>query len=659
MALDSGSLIGASEPAVLPRPASDVRVRLVRLVGHPAAIPILVAMLTAAAFAGSLWNGFVDWDDQILIGRNEAYRGLGWTHVSWMFTNVMMGHYVPLTWLTLGLDYVLWGMRPAGYHLTNLVLHAANAALFYLVALRLLAASTRFTPGLRRLAATAATVFFAIHPLRAESVAWVTERRDVLSGLFFFLTILLYLAAVRPDLGSGHDASPGDVRDSRRRYWRLHAFAWCMYLLAIFSKSIVMTLPAILVLLDVYPLRRLGTDWRAWWRPSGWPVWREKIPYAALGLLAAMLGYYGQAMNGFFTSTAIVPWTVRPSLVLYSVWFYASKTALPLRLAPLYELPARIDPLAIEFAAPAGVVLVTSVLLLVLRRRWPAGLAAAGAYVVLLAPVAGLTHSGFQLAHDRYSYLSCLAWALLVGAGVAVLVRAGRDGIVRPVVANAAMAAVAAWFVGMAVLTWQQVEVWRDTDTLWLAAEQSEPECSLCRYHVGALAFNAGLHERARDRFQMMLETRPDRAEGNAHLGLSLAALGDTEQAIAAYRRALETNPTDALTRNNLALALQYSGKRREALVEFEHALRLAPRDATVHVNTGLFLAEQGDDERAVTHFRSAVDLKPDMTRARFELARGLLSLGDTESARVEYERVRQADPGLGSILGPAFLETW
>ena len=212
-------------------------------------IPWAVGLVTFLIFAPALLNGFVEWDDQINFLQNAHYRGLGWTQIRWMLTSALTGHYIPLTWLSLGLDYTLWGMDPLGYHLSNILIHAANAALFYLVAFRLLGTATTLTGAALRSASVTAALFFALHPLRAESVAWATERRDVLAGLFFLLTILLYLGA-------------SEAEGGRRR--RLLAGSLGCYLLALLSKSIVMTLPLVLVLLDVYPLRRLALRWGMW-----------------------------------------------------------------------------------------------------------------------------------------------------------------------------------------------------------------------------------------------------------------------------------------------------------------------------------------------------------------------------------------------------------
>ena len=213
-------------------------------------LPLAVALVTALVFLPALANGFLVWDESSLLLRNPWYRGLRPSNIAWMFTTRLMGHWMPLNWLSFGLDYALWGMNPVGYHLTNVVLHAANAAVFYAVALRLLglALPERLTAdrGRLRLGALAAALLFSLHPLRVESVAWVTERRDVLSGLFYLLAILAYLRYCE-------DRTVGRPSGGRF-YWA--ALALCA--LALLSKAMAVSLPVILLLLDLYPLRRLG-----------------------------------------------------------------------------------------------------------------------------------------------------------------------------------------------------------------------------------------------------------------------------------------------------------------------------------------------------------------------------------------------------------------
>src|SRR5262245_58842456 len=230
-------------------------------------IPVLIVAITVIAFYPALKNAFVNWDDDKSILENPFYRGLHWTNLRWMFTTFHLGHYQPLSWLSFSFDYLLWGVEPFGYHLTTILIHTANAVLCYYLSRRLLRLSVPSSNGvLFDVAAAFAALIFAIHPLRVESVAWATERRDVLSGFFLLLTVLSYLKAVTPETGKA----------SQRRWI---AIAVVFYVLSLFSKASGMTLPLVLLVLDVYPLRRLGQPSPAWSNPNTHNVWRAKIPF--------------------------------------------------------------------------------------------------------------------------------------------------------------------------------------------------------------------------------------------------------------------------------------------------------------------------------------------------------------------------------------------
>src|SRR5712692_7544996 len=253
-------------------------------------VPVLIALVTFAVFLPALQNQFVDWDDAANFLDNPHYRGLGWTHLRWMWTT-HLGHWIPLTWMTLGLDYLLWGMNPLGYHLTNLLLHAANAVVFFFVVRRIL---TRALPSPSErghaLAVSAgfAALVFAIHPLRVESVAWVTERRDVLSGLFYVLTIVMYLRACE--------------RGTRGRGWYWLSVA--VFVCALLSKSMVVNLPVVLLILDVYPLRRLGGD-IGWSSEAARRVYAEKIPFVLLAAAASAIAVMAQL--SFHAAPSVAP----------------------------------------------------------------------------------------------------------------------------------------------------------------------------------------------------------------------------------------------------------------------------------------------------------------------------------------------------------------
>jgi len=596
-------------------------------------IPFALALVTFAVFSPALSNNFVEWDDQVNLTGNEQYRGLGPTQLKYFFTTVLLGHYIPLTWLTLGLDYVLWGMTPTGYHLTNLLLYAANAAVLYLVALRMLARATTVAGIPLRLGAVAATLFFTLHPLRAESVAWVTERRDVLSGLFFLLTILTYLKTCE--------------ESGRRRLWLLAGSAG-FYILALASKGSVMVLPALLLVLDIYPLRQLGRR-----------TLIEKIPFVLLGVAGAAATYYAQNANAYITPLQRYPLTARIGMTFYSLWFYVSKTVVPAGLGPLYELPARVNPLDWRFLGPAIAVTMITAALVTLRRRWPAGLTAWACYAIPLGPVMGLVHSGYQLAHDRYSYLPALALALMFGGLAGVAAREAVAGRLRPILAGALGVAGVAWLVGLGVLTFNQVQIWHDTETLWRFALDAEPDCVICHSNLGIDFGNRGLYVPAREHFERALKLRPDMALNHYHMGFVYGASGNHPKAAEAYKTYLKRVPSDVDALTNLAVALLIMHRPEEALVQIQRALKVKPEYVPANTNLGYALAELGRRDDALKQFRHTIALKFDTPQAWYGLVGVFLETGQPDAARTAHGILGMWSPPLARQLGPALLTTW
>ena len=603
-----------------------------------------LALVTVAVFAPALSNGFVDWDDSVNVAENIHFRGLGWRQIQWMFTTTLMGHYIPVTWLTLGLDYTLWGMNPLGYHLTNIGLHAANAGLFYLLALRLLGTATRLTGRTLRLAAVIAALVFAVHPLRAESVAWVTERRDVLSGCFFLLTLLLYLASLDGD-------------DRRRRRIRLASLA--CYALALLSKSIVMTLPLTLLVLDVYPLRRISLS-GPWWRDASVrAVLKEKIPFLVLAIAMAVTSYAAVALNAFLTPLERYGCLARIGMVAYSLWFYLQKTFVPLALSPLYELPSVVNPLGARFLPSVLIVSALTIVLIRVRRRWPAGLAIWVCYALALAPVSGFVHAGHQLAHDRYSYLSCLGWALLVGAGVGLAVHGALGGALRRSFAAAAVSVAVVWIAALATLTWLQVQAWRDSETLWRHAVDADPECVLCESNLGSALYRLRLLEPAKQHFERALALRPNAPRPHGGVGLVVADMGDVERGVRHLTIAVDYAPGDTYLLANLGVVLANARRHDRALPYLDRALRIDPNHVPALVTLGSVLIEMGHARLALGHLLRARDLRPDEPVLHFNLARAHAALGDHRAALDAYRVLVKSDPDRARALEPALFSVW
>src|SRR6059036_1073265 len=504
-------------------------------------VPVLIALVTFAAFLPALQNQFVNWDDHENFRDNPHYRGLAWSQLRWMWTT-HRGHYIPLTWMTLGLDYLLWGMNPLGYHLTNLLLHAENAVVFFFVVRRiltlaLLGASER---GLAlAVSAGFAALVFEIHPLRVESVAWATERRDVLSGLFYLLTLLMYLRACER-------GAPG-----RRSYWLSVALFGC----ALLSKSMAVSLPVVLLILEVSPLRRLGGS-LGWSSASARRVYVEKIPFVLLAAAASAIALMAQLSNRAMVSVAYLSALDRLAVSAYGLSFYLWKTVVPLDLSPLYMLPQTVNPAATPFIVSYGGVLAVTAIALALRRRCPGLPAAWLAYVVVLLPVLGIAQNGPQIAADRYSYLAAPGWAILVGAGLLSCWRLSTSSTTGAPATWGLAGMATGIVIALGVLTWNQVQIWHDSERLWTHAVAVDPNSSSTQNNLGRELGRQGKLAAAIEHFQQALRLLPDDADAHNNWGVALAQQLKPVEAIDHFQQALRMKPDHAEAHNNLGTML-------------------------------------------------------------------------------------------------------
>jgi Tfp pilus assembly protein PilF len=482
-----------------------------------------IALAAFVAFLPALDGQWLNWDDEVNFVHNLHYRGLGPAQLEWMLTTTLLAVYAPLAWITLGLNYVLGGMDPWGYHLGNMLVHAASAVLCFLIARRLLAAGAEETPTAPGVlpGAVVAALVFAVHPLRVESVAWVTERRDVLSALLYLAAVLAYLRGVE---------RPGPLRGG----WRIAALAALAAALA--AKGLAMTLPASLLVLDVYPLRRHRT--------LGWAALaREKLPFFGLAALGALAALWAVSEGARWTPYAEQGPGARVAMIGYSLWFYPSRFAWPVGLSPYYEMPEHVRLADPRFLLPVLAVVGVSAALVAARRRWPAGLAAWTHSAIAIAPVSGVVHAGAQLAHDRFAYLSGLGFALLAGAAVAWVARRRRAGQVSAPV-QAAVAGVAAIAIaGLGAQTWEQSKVWRSSEALWRAAVDADAGCALCRTNLGNALYGQQQLRAAEREYRLAAGLRPRRAEPLNNLGMALAAQHRYAEAEPAFRAALALEP--------------------------------------------------------------------------------------------------------------------
>jgi len=629
---------------------------------------LLIVVVTAATYWSGLRGQFLNWDDGVLFTKNPDYRGLGPAQLRWMFTTILAGHYMPLTWLTLGLNYTLGGMNPWGYHLVALILHATNAVLFYLVAVRLLgtvragshgeapSASTGEGGWSVQVGAFVAALVFALHPQRAESVAWVTERGTLVSSALYLLAVLAYLRAT----ARGPEVA--------WRWWGTASLV--SFGAAILAKGMVITLPATLLILDFYPLRR----WEGRWRHA----LREKVPYAAIALMGAAIVLSARIRGAQWSGLADYGLEARLAFVAYGLWFYPSSFVWPIGLSPLYEAPLRAGLGEWRFLAPVIGLAAVTVVLVAVRHRFPGGLAAWINGAVVVAPVSGIAQSGSQLVSDRYSYLAGLGFALIAGYAIpwaADLRRRGRIG--RGVAATAAGALVLVLF-GLALGAAGQTGIWHDSETLWRWAVDRDPECATCqaglgeavlyvpdgaqsrlgeaeaylrraialrpilpfpRYTLGTLFLVSGRYAEAEDSLTTYMRLAPGEPQGPARLALVYLVQDRPAEAARLLVRSQQLGARPP------SQAPGGAGLDEGSRPDFAEALRLVGDNLDDLEFLGRTLLQQGRPQQAAQVLGRAVALAPEATTPRALLVKAYQLSGRTELARHEAAALRRLDP--------------
>ena len=642
-----------------PHPADPAAAGAPRLIDL--GVALFLVFVTVLTFLPGLEGAFLDWDDRENFLHNPHFRGLGPAQLHWMLTTGLLGHWMPLTWLSLAVDWTIWGLNPFGYHLTSLGLHAICAVLVYLLARRLFGLTApRVAPTRQALGAAVAALLFASHPLRVESVAWITERRDVLAGIFFLGAVLAYLARWNPD---------GSARPRPRlRYLAVLA----LFAAALLSKAMSVSLPVVFLILDVYPLRRLSANPRNWLSNAARQVWLEKVPLVLLSVGVTVNAIVINSGAGNLTSMERVGLLDRIAISLYSLAFYPWKTLVPAGLSPMYELPHPLEPWRWPFVVAALAVAGITAASIALARRWPAPAATWAAYVVMTLPVAGLVQNGFQIAADRYTYLPCVPWALLAGGGLLALAR-GRPRLLIPAVALSALLITV-----LATLSWRQTQIWRDTETLWrhalsvapsavahanlglTLARRDQAGAAIPHYHaalaiqprypeawnnLGLALVEGGDLVGAERSLREAIRVKPRFSEAWSNLGLVLARRGETAPAVAAYREALRLRPDNTDAHGNLGATLDAQGKGEEALVHLREALRLRPESAQAHGNLGTYFARRGDLRTAAGHFEEALRLRPAFAEAHNTLGLALAQQGRLDVAATHFREAVRLRP--------------
>lgn len=575
---------------------------------------VLISLISFIAFIPSLKNDFTHWDDNILVTENMTIRELSWHNLSHYFTSYYISTYIPLTLLSFAIDYRVAGLNPPVYHMTNLVLHIFNCLLvFYLIYL------LSKNIGMSLLVA----LLFGLHPLRVESVAWVTERKDVLFSLFFLAALIFYL-----------------LYHTTKKV-RNYCLALVMFVLSALSKGMAITLPFVLLLLDYYTKRRFTMK-----------LIFEKIPFFAVTLVFGLLAVFAQ-----FPSIArrVEPLVTFPSTIFIAcrnIWFYLLKLVLPVKLSALYPYP-ELSGNALPIIFYVSPVIVLGLILFVVFARKHSRVIIFGSIFFLLniITVIGIIPlAGDAIAADRYTYIPSIGIFFIVAAGFYYLykkknIHAGFKKhflllIMIPVLGT------------FSILTWQRCKVWKNDMTLWQDALSKYP--SSVAYNGRGLAFyEIKQYDAAISDFIQALKLNPGFATAYYNRGNAYDARKNYVKAIADYSQAIGYKPEYAKAYNNRGLTYGRVGKFKKAINDFTQAVRIDPTYAKAYNNRGMMYGRLGENDQAIHDFTRAVHVDPNYAKAYYNRAITYFVTGKYSKASEDVNRSKE----LGYNVNPDFIK--
>jgi protein O-mannosyl-transferase len=583
----------------------------------------LVCLFLAAAtwlvFGQTVHHDFVNFDDGAYIYQNPIVeQGVTAGGLRWALTYGEIGHWHPLTWFSHMVDCQFYGLNAGGHHLTNVLLHTATVILLFLV-LR------QMTGFLWRSAFVAAV--FAIHPLRAESVAWIAERKDVLSGLFFVLTIAAYVRYVR--------RPPSLIR---------YGVVVALFALGLLSKNMLVTTPFVLLLLDYWPLNRLS-DTRTFYRRVA-----EKIPLLVLSVLSCVV-------------TALVPekmaagdrlsFALRMENAVTSYVIYLWQMIHPVGLACLYPNPATHLPLW-QTLGSLGLLLAISVTAYALRKTYPDLAVGWLWYLGMMIPVIGIVQISYYAHADRYTYLPQIGLYVALTWLVADWCADWRH---RQLLLGACSAVILA---ALIICARAQTSYWRDSESLWTHTLACTTDNLIAHNNLGEALVEKGSLDDAIAQFRIALQIKPDYATAHYNFGNALVQKRDMNGAILEYQSALQSKPDYVEAHNNLANVFIQTGKVGEAISQFRDALKIEPDRAAAHYNLANALFQSGNVDEAISQFQKTLQIEPGHAGARNNLGLALLQKGNVNEAISKFQKALDIGPKRAEAhynLGYALLE--
>jgi tetratricopeptide (TPR) repeat protein len=570
---------------------------------------------------------FINFDDgDYVVGNIHVQSGLTLDSVLWAFTTGARSNWHPLTWLSYQLDAQLFGINAGAMHLENVAIHAINAALLY----GLLAGMTG-----RRPAAAWVAAMFAWHPLHVESVAWISERKDVLSTLFMFLCLLAYLRYVR--------------RPAIANY----LLVVVLMALGLMAKPMLVSLPCLMLLLDIWPLRRLWEQSVApptlWTRTRSGAIVAEKLPLFALAAASAAVTYAVQSSGHSVASQISVPPGIRLANAIVAYAQYLRMTVAPYGLAVFYPHPASYPGGSIpqtQIVLCAILLALITTISIIAIRRLPWMLIGWLWYLGMLLPVIGLVQVGRQAMADRYTYVP------LVGIFVAMAWTTIWLAKFRPRAGGAVAAVLAlATLAGAVAVSWRQIGYWRDSQTLMTRAIQVVPNNYLAHASLGAALDERGLTQQAAAEYHAALAIKPDDALALYSLALQAQLRGDAQQAIELYERVISANPNYAIAYNNLGNLLVQQGQLPKAIGVYRAGIARNAEIPQLYHNLAAAQAQQGALDDAIENWKTAVSLNPRYADAEFRLGLALLTVGQESQATQHLRRAVELQPDRADLL--------
>ena len=569
------------------------------------AICIFLAVSTFAVYSQVQDHEFINYDDDKYVTNNE-YVKAGFTRdsVGWALTTSYNSNWHPMTWLSHMLDAQLFGPNSKGHNLTNLLFHIANVLLLFLVLLRMTGAlwQSGFVAAL-----------FALHPLNVESVAWVAERKNVLSTFFWLLTMWAY------------------IRYAQKTNLKRYSLVILFVAMGLMSKPMLVTLPFVLLLLDYWPLRRLQSDRRT----AISRLVYEKIPLLVLVAGSVVTTLTVQKMGGALGSLNAFPIQERVINALVSYWLYLQKMIWPGGLAIFYAHPENTLSVWKGLATAALLALVTTAAIR-LARRAPYFAVGWFWYLGTLIPVIQLVQTGSIAMADRYAYVPLIGIFIIIAWGLPELLAKWR------LRSRILTIAAGIWISTLMLMTWNQVSHWKNSITIFSHAIEvtdiEYPDFLLAHNNLANALLAEGRTGKAISHYKMAINLMPDYAVNHNHLANALFAEQKTEEAISHFKMAIELMPDYAIAHNNLGTVLLAEQKTEEAISHYKTAVKLLPDYATAHYNLGFALMKEKKTGEAIFHFKMAIQLEPNNTNAHSNLGNALLAEQKTKEAISHYK---------------------